>query len=145
MVSASPVPPPPSGRAGSTGTPRSAAAATALRELHQAIEAPTASGVALGNWRWTVRQRMATVREVLVREYDVPEEGWLNARRTAMLRERTALLMRMSDLGPRILEEHDVSGVRTDLLRLLGDVGHHLQRLRDLAYDDVEMELGGSE
>lgn len=141
-MSASPVPPQP---AGNGGPPRSAAAATALREFLQAVEAPTASGVALGNWRWTVRQRMAAVREVLVREYDVAEDGWLNARRAAMLRERTALLMRMSDLGPRILEEHDVSHVRADLLRLLGDVSHHLQRLRDLAYDEVEMELGGSE
>ncbi len=30
-------------------------------------------------------------------------------------------------------------------LRLLTDINHHLQRLHDLAYDDVELELGGSE
>jgi hypothetical protein len=29
--------------------------------------------------------------------------------------------------------------------RLLVDVGHHAQRLHDLAYDEVELELGGSE
>lgn len=141
-MSSSTIPPPPDRHAGSN---RSTATAAALREFHQAIETQAAGGVALGNWRWTVRQRMGAVREVLIREYDVPEEGWLDARRASMLRERTALLMRMSELGPRILEEHEVSKVRADLLRLLGDVGHHLQRLRDLAYDDVEMELGGSE
>lgn len=136
---------PPRPDAPAAGPPRSAATAIALRDFLQALEAPATAGVALGNWRWTVRQRMAAVREVLIREYDVPEDGWLNARRGAMLRERTALLMRMSELGPRILEEHDVARVRSDLLRLLGDVSHHLQRLRDLAYDDVEMEIGGSE
>ena len=43
-----------------------------------------------------------------------------------------------------MLESPDLttSGAR---LRLLTDINHHLQRLHDLAYDDVEMELGGSE
>ena len=35
--------------------------------------------------------------------------------------------------------------VRADLLRLLTDVTHHVQRIHDLAYDEVELELGGSE
>ena len=29
--------------------------------------------------------------------------------------------------------------------RLLTDISHHFQRLHDLAYDEVELELGGSE
>lgn len=35
--------------------------------------------------------------------------------------------------------------VHADLQRLLVDLGHHVQRLNDLAYDEVELELGGSE
>jgi len=31
------------------------------------------------------------------------------------------------------------------LKRLLVDISHHVQRLHDLAYDEVELELGGSE
>ena len=34
--------------------------------------------------------------------------------------------------------------VRIDLKRLLTDITHHFQRLHDLAYDEVEIELGGS-
>jgi hypothetical protein len=110
---------------------------SALRDLLEVLELAPGSGIALGNWRWTVRQRLAGVRDVLIREYDVSEDGWLSARRGAMLRERTSLLMRISDLGPRVLEEPDVGTIRHELQRLLGDVSHHLQRLRDLAYDDV--------
>ena len=62
-----------------------------------------------------------------------------------MLRERTALLGRLSVLGPQVLESPDVEAVRVELLRLLVDVAHHVQRVNDLAYDDVELELGGSE
>ena len=35
--------------------------------------------------------------------------------------------------------------MRTELKRLLVDIAHHVQRVNDLAYDDVELELGGSE
>lgn len=125
-------------------TPASASGA-ALRDLHEVLELAPGTGIALGNWRWTVRQRLTGVRDLLIREYDVSENGWLSARRGSMLRERTSLLMRVSDLGPRVLEEPDVDSIRNELLRLLGDVRHHLQRLRDLAYDEVEMEIGGSE
>ena len=44
-----------------------------------------------------------------------------------------------------MLESPDVDGVRDELHRLLVDVTHHVQRLNDLAYDEVELELGGSE
>ena len=30
-------------------------------------------------------------------------------------------------------------------LNRLVDIEHHVQRLHDLAYDDVELEIGGSE
>ncbi len=121
-------------------------ATTALADLHRALDAPHESGgVATGNWRWTVRQRLTSVRDVLMRESEHPDDAWLSARRGSALRERRALLARIGELGPEVLENPDLDGVRTQGLRLLTDINHHLQRLHDLAYDDVELELGGSE
>ena len=52
----------------------------------------------------------------------------------------------MSVLGPQVLQTPPTSqALRRDLQRLVADVAHHLQRLHDLAYDEVEYELGGSE
>jgi hypothetical protein len=120
-------------------------AATAMSALHRALDVPPEPGIALGNWRWTIRQRLAGVREVLIRESEHPDDAWLAARGSAALRERTALVARIGELGPQVLESPDVETVRQALLRLLGDIDRHFQRLRDLAYDDVEMEFGGSE
>lgn len=123
---------------------------TALRALEQAIEAPRTDGtasesVSVGNWRWTVRQRMAAVRDVLSGEVGDPEDGWLAARGGRAFRERNTLLGRMSALGPQVLESPDVERVRSELKRLVADIARHMQRLNDLVYDDVEIELGGSE
>ena len=123
---------------------------TALRALEQAIEAPRRDGTAtetisVGNWRWTVRQRMAAVRDALAGEAGDPEDGWLAARGGTAFRERNILLGRMSALGPQVLENPDVDRVRAELRRLVADIGRHVQRLNDLVYDDVELELGGSE
>jgi hypothetical protein len=118
---------------------------TAMQGLAQALEAPRRPGVSQGNWRWTVRQRMAAVRDALIAETAQGGEGWFAAREGGLLRERTLLLHRLSALGPRILESADVEVVRTDLLRLLTEISRHLQRIHDLAYDEVELELGGSE
>jgi hypothetical protein len=120
-------------------------AAAAMTALHRALDVPPEPGIALGNWRWTIRQRLADVREVLVRESEHPDDAWLAARGTAALRERTALVARMGDLAPQVLESPDVHEVREALLRLMADIDRHFQKLRDLAYDDVEMEFGGSE
>jgi len=117
----------------------------AMQGLHVALDGPRLPGAPLGAWRWTVRQRMAAVRDALVAATGGPEEGWLAARNGTLLRERTSLLGRLSVLGPLVLESPDVEGVRADLLRLLADISHHVQRVHDLAYDDVELELGGSE
>ena len=118
---------------------------TAMQGLAQALEAPRRPGVSLGNWRWSVRQRMAAVRDALIAEAAHGSEGWFAAREGGLLRERTQLLNRLSTLGPRVLESPDVEAVRTDLRRLLTDVSRHVQRIHDLAYDEVELELGGSE
>lgn len=118
---------------------------SAMQGLQQALEAPRRPGVPDGNWRWTVRQRMGGVRDALIAETGHGGEGWLAAREGGLLRERTLLLNRLSALGPRVLESPDLDVVRADLQRLLTDVAHHLQRIHDLAYDEVELELGGSE
>jgi hypothetical protein len=118
---------------------------TALHGLQQALDAPRQPATALGSWRWAVRQRMAAVRDVLIAEADAPGEGWLAAREGNVLRERTALLSRLSTLGPEVLESPQVEQVRNELDRLVVDIARHGQRLHDLAYDEVELELGGSE
>ncbi len=71
--------------------------------------------------------------------------GGFAAREVGLHRERDALLRRLSRLGPRVLDDPDLDAVCADLRRLLVDVTHHVQRRHDLAYDEVELELGGSE
>ena len=44
-----------------------------------------------------------------------------------------------------MLVADDVEPVRGELRRLLVDIDRHAQRMSDLAYDDVEIEIGGSE
>ena len=118
---------------------------SALHQLLLALAEPPEHCASLGHWRWAVRQRMAGVRDALVGESDHPADGWLAARGVAIVRERNALLARLSALGPAVLECPDLERVRADLKRLVVDINHHRQRLHDLAYDEVELELGGSE
>lgn len=121
----------------------------ALAQLDRALDAPRREGVALGNWRWTVRQRMTAVRDGLAHEQVGPQgaggDGWLAARGGAAFREREGLLLRLGAAGDQVLAATDAEAVRVELKRLLADVAHHLQRVHDLAYDEVELELGGSE
>ena len=88
---------------------------------------------------------MAGVRDALMNEADHGADGWLAARGVTILRERNALVARLSDLGPAVLESPDVTQVHADLKRLAVEISRHCQRLHDLAYDEVELELGGSE
>ncbi len=117
----------------------------ALRHLEHALDSPRRHGVGSGHWRWSVRQRMAGVRDLLTSEVEHPVDGWLAARGGRSLRERNVLLGRLGELGPQILEEGEVETVRAELKRLVADIAHHVQRVHDLVYDDVELELGGSE
>jgi hypothetical protein len=117
----------------------------ALQALDVALDAPRRPGVPLGNWRWLVRQRMAAVRDALAGEAAGSDDGWLAARGGSAFRERNALLSRMAILGSTVLETPDVEATRIELKRLVVDIGRHIQRLHDLAYDEVELELGGSE
>lgn len=117
----------------------------ALRALEQAVDAPRRTGVPLGNWRWVVRQRIGVLREALLVESALTEESWLAARGGSSFRERNALLGRLAELGQRVLEAPDVEQVRAEVKRLTAEVSRHAQRVRDLAYDEVEVEYGGSE
>src|SRR3954452_17876914 len=117
----------------------------ALQALGHAADTPRRSGVPLGNWRWVVRQRMGEVRDALVGETAGSDDGCLAARGAAAFREGNALLTRLSILGPRILETPDVEGTRLELKRLVLEIQRHVQRVNDLVYDEVNLELGGSE
>ena len=96
-------------------------------------------------WRWAVRRQLDPVRDRLLREHAVHPEAWLSARAGRALNERDLLLARLNRLAAQVLSVPDVDGVAAQLNRLLGDIEHHVQRLHDLAYDDVELEIGGSE
>ncbi len=115
--------------------------AVALADLQLALDAPVDSGP----WRWTVRRSMVPVRDALEREHLDPSDGWLSARHGRSARERAVLLRRLAAYGPRVLESPDIAEVREGLKRLLTDIEHHVQRQHDLAYDEVELEIGGSE
>ena len=126
-------------------SPRSGGMAAAIHGLELALDAPRQSGVAHGNWRWVVRQRLGAVRDALIAEGDHSQDGWLAARGGNIIRERNALLTRVSALGPTVLESPDADEIRIELRRLLREIVRHVQRMHDLAYDEVEIELGGSE
>lgn len=99
----------------------------------------------LDAWRWTVRRELVPVRDQLLREHGVRREEWLSARAGRALQERDLLLSRLNQLSSQVLTAPDVNDVAAQLSRLLGDIERHVQRLHDLAYDDVELEIGGSE
>lgn len=126
-----------------TTLPTSQAARAALDELDQALGRLTAT-TPLGIWRWSVLESMMTARGLLVDESAMPDD-WLADRRSTAMRERNALLDRMSALRLRVIADRDVDQVAHELRRLVVDVRHHLQRVHDLAYDTVSEEVGGSE
>jgi hypothetical protein len=116
-----------------------------LDRLAHAVSATPAPAAALDPWRWTVRQHLVGVRDLLTAETSAGIDGWLVARDATARRRCHALLARISRLGPQVLESSDLAGVRRELARLVVDVRHHRQRLHDLAYDEVALELGGSD
>lgn len=97
------------------------------------------------NWRWLVRQRLSTLRQALSDERVEAREGWLTPRTGVMERERRQLLGRISSVGAGLLDRLEADGVASEVRRLINDVEHYRQRLHDLVYDSVAMEIGGSE
>lgn len=122
-----------------------AATNDALRALEHVLDLPRGTGIGLGNWRWSVRQRLVLVRDKLIAESLGAEEGWLAARGGQAFRERNVLLTRLTAYLQQVLECPDAEAVRRDLKRLVHDISRHLQKVNDLVYDEVEMELGGSD
>ena len=98
-----------------------------------------------GAWRWSVRRHLVPVRDRLLREHPDRREAWLSARATRALRERDELLARLNGLTAQVMVVDDLQDLADRLSRLLVDIDHHHQRVHDLAYDDVELEIGGSE
>jgi hypothetical protein len=117
----------------------------ALHGFGQTLDRFDRPGVQLGHWRWQVRQQLAAVRDALAAETGNGADGWTAAREVGLLRERNALLARIGVLGSHVLEHPDAAAVLLELRRLAADTSHHVQRAHDLAYDEVELELGGSE
>lgn len=113
----------------------------AIAGLRQALDSPRRHP----RWRWLVRNGIAGVKEALAHEHPRPGDSWLAPRELMLLRERDGLLRRLTALGRQVLESSEADPVRRQLGRLLGDLEHHRQRLNDLAYDTVALELGGSE
>ena len=88
---------------------------------------------------------MAAVRDALVASTGTTADGWLAARGGAVAPGAQRAAPPVGRRGPAVLEHPDVDEVRAGLKRLLVDIYRHVQRLHDLAYDEVELEIGGSE
>lgn len=113
----------------------------AIMGLDQALDRPRRHQM----WRWLVRHRISAVREALATESARAQDAWLASRQHGLLRERDGLLLKLDHLAAQVLEAVDVEPVRTELKRLVTELGRHHQRLNDLIYDTVALELGGSE
>ncbi len=115
--------------------------AHAIAGLEQALDKPRRHEM----WRWLVRHRVARVHEALAGEQAGVADVWLAPRQTALVRERDALLRKLQWLSGEVAESPDVEPVRGELRRLLGDLERHRQKINDLVYDGVAVEIGGSE
>jgi hypothetical protein len=114
---------------------------SAISELQETLS----SARTAPNWRWLVRQRLSAVRQALSDENFESWDGWLAARTGTTDRERRQLLGRISTIGAGLLDRLEADRVAAEVRRLLNDVEHYRQRVHDLVYDSVAMEIGGSE
>ena len=115
---------------------------SALESLEQALQSPPRLQQ---SWRHIVRHRAGQVADALTAEGPVAVDSWLSARAGHLERERNMLLTRLSILRTLLAEASDVEQVRDNMRRLLLDVRHHHQRVNDLAYDALALDVGGSE
>jgi acyl dehydratase len=114
----------------------------AVERLEQALQTPPRFQ---HSWGHIVRQRARQVADALISENPVAVDSWLAARVSHLERERNRLLTRLSVLGSLVSESTDPESVRESFRRLVLDVRHHHQRLNDLAYDAIALDVGGSE
>ena len=114
---------------------------TAIRDLRQTLSADRSSP----EWRWQVRRTLKDVKKALGAKQTKHWDAWLAARANTSNRDRRQLQARVSALAVMVLERLDTEGIASELARLTNDLEHHLQRVHDLVYDSVSLELGGSE
>jgi hypothetical protein len=124
----------------------------AIAGLEQAVIAAPAAGAPLVGladaqqaWRYAVREQLLDVADALAEESAGADDGWLSAREDLLRRDRKRMLTRLSLLAPAIAQAHDVDSVRDNVSRFVRELQRHLQRMHDLLYDAVGMEVGGSE
>ncbi len=114
---------------------------TAISELRQVLaDDPTAP-----EWRWSVRRQLSEVKDALSQPQAQQPEAWLAARAQLSNRDRSQLQGRVQSVSAGLLDEVDTATIERGVKRLLGDLEHHVQRVHDLVYDSVSLELGGSE
>ena len=112
---------------------------TAIAELKYVLDANRRAD----HWTWHLRQQLAQVREALAGDRVRNVDGWLSARASATDRTRRQLMGRISVMLAR--DMLDADHVFLPASRLLQDLEHFRQRMQDLAYDSVALEIGGSE
>jgi len=118
----------------------------AIDDFVAIIEGPRRGAGTL--WAESVRGQLRTVRDALQREAaDMRRrgDGWLDARDRNADRTRRRLVQRLAAMGPRVLERPEAETSMRELRRLAHDLEHYRQRVHDLMYDSVALELGGSE
>lgn len=113
----------------------------AIMGLDQALDRPRRHQM----WRWLVRHRISAVLDALTAENMRASDAWLASRQNGLQRDREALLLKLDHLAGQVVDAADVEPVRTDLKRIVAELGRHRQRLNDLLYDSVALDLGGSE
>jgi hypothetical protein len=114
----------------------------AVEGLEEALQSPPRFQQ---SWGYIVRQRARQVADALTAESPVALDSWLSARAGHLDRERNRLLARLSVLGTLLYESTELDQVRESLARLVQDVRHHHQRVNDLVYDELALDVGGSE
>ena len=118
-----------------------AALETSIKELRLVL----GTDLAAPDWRWQVRGRLAAIKEALSDSQTGHWDGWLSARAGTSNRERHQLIGRVSALAAVVLDQLDPRMIAHEAQRLQGDLEHYVQRVHDLVYDSVALEIGGSE
>lgn len=114
---------------------------TAVNELRQLLSADCTAP----DWRWSVRRSLSEVKDALSGPQARQADAWLAARAQSSNRVRHQLHARATTLATGVLDKLDAESIQQETCRLLNDLEHHVQRLHDLVYDSVSLELGGSE
>lgn len=114
----------------------------AIHDLERAAADESAAKANPGAWRVALRDRLQRVHAGMTEPLG-SRDGWLVARMQHAERDRCALLDRISATTSRISEARTATTVLPEIRRLSQDLAHYRQRLTDLDYDAVELELGG--